>query len=813
MTRLVGLALGSMLVLTSAVALGAPPGPGQRFDCSQGGSGVSCASDDTGCVPQSMDVPTGNVSTLKCGDALGKAFGGAIRAVIKCHAKMADSVVKGAPVDDEACETTDPKSAKNKLDAAILKVSALCTSTQLTLAAAQESTLFASKSNPLSLDAQAGAVYCDGSTSIDPLGAGGDDAGTVDTAATDKSNRVKCADTTGSELGKLVAAVIKCHIKLADSDFGGKDFDENVCEENDPVKGKSALQKFNAAMVKLTGSGKCAQSCLSEPNRIALGTSILAQAEAANQIVYPCPATTTTTTTSTTTTTCPGGCCCAGGAPSTFSFTTGLGSGTCGHLDADGMPNFYSLACGGLYFGGANVGVPLPSKVPDYGNSILNASCSGSTLTLTGTSAAQAGGNKCTQGLSSKRGTSCTSNSDCAGPCGVDGDCTPGGICNAASCNNAKCAMMQCTNAGCLYGPPLPIPNSSNGGAATSTCVINTITANGAGTADCVAGSTTALNLPLSSAIFLDADLLAMRCSGGTTPGANCTGSGGCGTVAAGSCPGGTCVNDNGRCASGGGQAADTVCCSGTDCTGSGTCQTGHCQGGSNANFGCITDADCPGGTCQTFIQLCPICDSITAKCDGGINDGLGCTAADSPIDGDYPTSHDCPPPSGGGLGALPIPYLLDTGTISKTAVDLPDQPNVFCGFCRNKSLNTFAHRCGGTVGGPACSGNTGTTGVPCSVAAPCLPVPCTSNADCSSLSGFTSCGQHTAGAFTSSNGARTIVETGSPAGALTTGGAAKPGKLVSIFCIPLTFTMLVDSAADLPGPGAVALPVTMQTQ
>src|SRR5437764_13553386 len=110
--------------------------------------------------------------------------------------------------------------------------------------------------------------------SIDPAGAGGDDAGTVETVAADKSDRVKCADTTGSELGKLVAAVIKCHVKLADSDFGGKDFDENVCEENDPVKGKSALQKFNAAMVKLTGSGKCAQSCLSEPNRLAIGPSL-----------------------------------------------------------------------------------------------------------------------------------------------------------------------------------------------------------------------------------------------------------------------------------------------------------------------------------------------------------------------------------------------------------------------------------------------------------------------------------------------------------------------------------------------------------
>ena len=51
----------------ATIALAAPPGPGQRFDCSQGGSGVSCASDDTGCVPQTKDDPSGGtVSTLKC---------------------------------------------------------------------------------------------------------------------------------------------------------------------------------------------------------------------------------------------------------------------------------------------------------------------------------------------------------------------------------------------------------------------------------------------------------------------------------------------------------------------------------------------------------------------------------------------------------------------------------------------------------------------------------------------------------------------------------------------------------------------------
>src|SRR2546428_7145607 len=95
---------------------------------------------------------------------------------------MASSVLKGVPVDDEVCESNDPvkhKSAKEKLDAAIAKIAPVCTSTQLTLAAAEESTLFAGKSNPLSLDAQAGAVYCGGSAPIDPAGAGGGDARTV----------------------------------------------------------------------------------------------------------------------------------------------------------------------------------------------------------------------------------------------------------------------------------------------------------------------------------------------------------------------------------------------------------------------------------------------------------------------------------------------------------------------------------------------------------------------------------------------------------------------------------------------------------
>ena len=152
---------------------------------------------------------------------------------------------------------------------------------------------------------------------------------------------------------------------------------------------------------------------------------------------------------------------------------------------------------------------------------------------------------------------------------------------------------------------------------------------------------------------------------------------------------------------------------------------------------------------------------------------------------------------------------MLDSGTVRKTAVNLTDQPNVFCSYCKNKNLNSFARRCGGTPTGTVCTGNTGTTSPPCNAAAPCLPIPCTGNATCSGQTqspGFTSCGQRTSGAFTATNVARTIVEIGSPAGPLTTGGPPKPATLVSIFCIPLTFSSLVDTAADLPGPGAVAI-------
>ena len=425
--------------------------------------------------------------------------------------------------------------------------------------------------------------------------------------------------------------------------------------------------------------------------------------------------------------------------------------------------------------------VPLPSTIPDMGVSIANAACNGTTLTLSGTTPAQAGGNRCSGG--SNHHNACTANADC-----------PGGACK----------FLLCSDVGCLFGPPLPIPNGSHNSAATSTCVINTVSVKGSGTSDCAAGTVTKYDLPLSSGIFLTGDLLPNRCVGGSTPGAACGGSA-CSTGTS-ACPGGgTCTNDTGRCTDSG-----APCCSDGDC-GAGTCETGACAGGTNDGKGCITSADCAGGTCRTFIQTCPICGSTTNTCNGGPNDGLACTPGASPVDGDFPTSHDCPPASSLNIGALPIAFKLDTGTITATAIDAPDQVNVFCGFCKNKTANTFARKCNGSATGATCTADANCTG-----GQPCLPVPCSlanGNADCTGATPFNSCGQRTSGAFTANDIARTIVETGSPAGALTTGGAAQPQTLVSIFCIPPTFNALVDSAADLPGPGAAALQGVTQLQ
>jgi hypothetical protein len=200
----------------------------------------------------------------------------------------------------------------------------------------------------------------------------------------------------------------------------------------------------------------------------------------------------------------------------------------------------------------------------------------------------------------------------------------------------------DCTSVGCLFGPPLPIPNSAS--TPTSVCVVNVVATNASGTANCNSGASH-LNLPLTSQLYLDGDLFP------AAPGIQV-------------CP---------------------VC-------------NKTCSAGTNLNGPCNTDADCPSGGTGS-------CAGAN-KCHGGPNDGLACTPADSVIGtlSDFPTSHDCPPPAAMNIGSLPIAFDLVTGTKTATAVNntASAQNNVFCGYCRDvNNLGTGCFAGDQTVGCP----------------------------------------------------------------------------------------------------------------
>ena len=368
-----------------------------------------------------------------------------------------------------------------------------------------------------------------------------------------------------------------------------------------------------------------------------------------------------------------------------------------------------NLQCGGLFTGGGSNTVPLPYAVPDQGTSLTGIStCSGTSLGLTNLTSAQTG------------------------------------------------SLRNCTSVGCLFGPPLPIPNSVS--TPTSVCVVNSVSTNASGTADCVSGASN-LSLPLTSNLFLDGDLLPNRPGIQVCP----------------VCLAGACVGD---------AAHD-----GLDCTSSAQCGTGTCALGNT--------------------------------CHGGANDGMPCTPADTAVNAGFPTTHDCPPPALNNIGGLPIAFNLTTGSTHVTAQALSGQNQVFCGFCRDinaAGTGCFSgdpdpncpHNSGCAAAGvpfPCCTGaGTGSCD-------PQTVIPCTSAAQCSTAGSGTwpDCQQRNNGAFgPAGGGAHTINETGAPAGNMTN-GLGHASTLVSIFCIQPTFNATVDAAGDLPGPGAVSLPGTTQ--
>jgi hypothetical protein len=192
----------------------------------------------------------------------------------------------------------------------------------------------------------------------------------------------------------------------------------------------------------------------------------------------------TTTTNATTTTTIPPGPCCNGA--DFLVFSTVDAPGDCGDVLTHTGALFKNIACSGLYFGGGGNAVPLPASIPDLGVSTMTIdSCTGQTADLGAATA------------------------------GDTGD------------------IRTCSSAGCYYGAPLAIPNRKS--PPTSTCVVNTVATAAAGSLDCATGDT-AIDLPLSSEVFLTGDLepgvagiqpcprcVSNACTGGPNDGLPCT--------------------------------------------------------------------------------------------------------------------------------------------------------------------------------------------------------------------------------------------------------------------------------------------------
>lgn len=166
--------------------------------------------EDPGCIPP--DAPKGPIA--KCESGIAKSGGKLVGAIIKCHiARAAGKLVDDAAED--ACEAKAKASyAKTKTDG--------CTGCTQTLIASGDSV-------ETQLDAANALVYCTAGTPF-----GGDDPGNIpaDPAAN------KCAAGVAKSAGKLIAALINCHIGRV----GGKYVDANaeeLCES-------TAFSKFAA---------------------------------------------------------------------------------------------------------------------------------------------------------------------------------------------------------------------------------------------------------------------------------------------------------------------------------------------------------------------------------------------------------------------------------------------------------------------------------------------------------------------------------------------------------------------------------------
>jgi hypothetical protein len=259
-------------------------------------------------------------------------------------------------------------------------------------------------------------------------------------------------------------------------------------------------------------------------------------------------------------------------------FTTGTPGGTCGNTLDGSNVLLKTLTCGGLNIGGGASLIP-EGLIQDGSTSLFALSC--------------AGGGAC------------------------DGSCSPP-TCNIGPTSTPpplNSTAPDCTDVGCKFGTPLPIPAPAF--PVITTCMLNTWSAPASGTLDLTTGASST-NVPLASDIYVTGNLgqPCPKCSATGTP----------------SSPGtGTC--DRGPRA---GMACTTTSSTGLtrDCpTGGVGSVVTPCPGGPGTPSGCPAN-NCPcgagGGNCcdgthvgAIAINLSPLTTGTASDTDPG---GLFCS-------------------------------------------------------------------------------------------------------------------------------------------------------------------------------------------
>jgi len=186
-------------------------------------AGAACTplgdADDTGC--QAPDKPT-----LKCEDGASKAVSTLTGSLIKCNLKDSDAKFKasgdGTTFDGAGCQDT----ARSKYDAKAANLVS-CPS------CLDRGGLRDLATELVNLNG--GVVFCDNSGTQCGGSACSEDSPDTGFVPPNKSIQ-KCEDSTAKNASKLVAAVIKCHVKTSDAQFASKRFDEESCETT--AKGK-----------------------------------------------------------------------------------------------------------------------------------------------------------------------------------------------------------------------------------------------------------------------------------------------------------------------------------------------------------------------------------------------------------------------------------------------------------------------------------------------------------------------------------------------------------------------------------------------